>query len=90
MCSLLAFARSEKGSLTHSMAFTRGLAFFLGQLAAGADVTNARILDATGRPSNAGLLQVKTEFGFGTVWCARGNAVECSGGTVFVSTGSYL
>ena len=56
------------------------LAFFLSTLAAGADVTNARILDATGRPSNAGLLQVKTEFGFGTVWCARGLGVsECCG-----------
>lgn len=65
------------------MAFTRGLAFFLGHLAAGADVTNARILDATGRPSNAGLLQVKTEFGFGTVWCARG-AQGCRGAVVGV------
>merc|ERR1719502_1651299 len=33
----------------------------------GADVATARIIDATGSPSHAGLLQVKTEFGLGSV-----------------------
>ena len=47
---------------------------FLFLLVSGEDVTNARIIDATGRPSSAGLLQVKTEFGFGTVWFARRKA----------------
>ena len=37
---------------------------------AAAALPSARILDATGSPSNQGLLQVQTEFGFGSVWSA--------------------
>lgn len=60
------------------VATANAIVLCLGQLVLGEDVTNARIIDATGRPSNAGLLQVKTEFGFGTVWCER---VESVAGT---------
>jgi len=61
------------------MATTKVLFLCLGQLVLGEDVTNARIIDATGRPSNAGLLQVKTEFGFGTVWCKRAGLSRLQG-----------
>ena len=37
---------------------------------AAAALPSARILDATGSPSNMGLLQVQTEFGFGSGWSA--------------------
>ena len=39
-------------------------------ITAAAALPSARILDATGSPSNQGLLQVQTEFGFGSVWSA--------------------
>ena len=71
------------GDLAHSeylfdaaMMSTPACLSFLVLCVHGAEVTKARIVDATGRPSSSGLLQVKTEFGFGSVWSAVGRGID--------------
>ena len=48
------------------------LAASLSLLVLGVHAADVRVIDATGGTSYAGLLQVKTEFGLGSVWSARG------------------
>ena len=66
------------------------LSFLVWSLVSGEDVTNARIIDATGRPSSAGLLQVKTEFGFGTVWFAFGKSLPRKSRTRVLTVGFFV
>ena len=53
------------GNLIFALMHAPALLFSL--VASAAALPSARVLDATGSVSNQGLLQVQTEFGFGTV-----------------------